>query len=441
MTDIENHAGNDEQVLAGEVVAGEVMADEVVSDAPVADEVVSDAPVADEVVGDGVVADDNGLSAAALLNPVGSSGPAGADDFGPAVVRPTSTKRPRPRPRRAAAGGGRRTKEAFWVRVAQPDGTNRFFPATEYIGKPMPFSAPKETCAMRVYPEVVCFSLLHLTKRAAKDLREKPITVPHAPLSRLARRSAEVPAPVGVVVVEHRSEVDGEMVDRSVVMQLDVNDAKVATLSSEDPLAEEAFELAGRGERISLFLTSPAVGRRVALGYIGHLGRPGAPDTLARCAAKILNAAAGLPEFAMLTGIEAADVPAAPGGVVAVRPTATTTSVEVPVRLFSADTPPVGVGEGVMRVELDLEHANNSSQQLLFHLEVDEGLAEHFDVYRTVAERWVGQRLGELLGEEMQMIVWEVILGEVTEETIIRIHEGLAQIGAVDFTPTLFRAR
>lgn len=356
-----------------------------------------------------------------------------------AAAAPAAPTRPRTKaPRRSRPSAGRRQKEAFWVRVAF-DGSSQFFPATDYIGKKMPFSNPKETCAMRVYEDVVCFSLLHLTKRAAKDLREKPIEVPHAPLSRLARRSAEVPVTPGTVIVEHRTEVDGEQVDRSVTMSLQVSESRVATLESDDPVAEEPFELGGRGERISLFLSSPTVPRRVALGFIGHLGKPGSADTLARCAAKILHAAAALPEFSLLTGIEAADVPALPGGVTVVRPVATRAEIDIPVRLFTEAMPPAMVGSGTMRVEVDLEHANAATDRLLYTITPDDAIAEVFDTYREVADRWLTGRLAELLGEEIRMIIFDIVLGEVTEETVERINEKLAVIGGVDFTPTKFR--
>lgn len=334
---------------------------------------------------------------------------------------------------------GRGSKEAFWVRLALPDGTSQFFPATDHIGRQMPFTSPKETCAMRVYPEVVCFSLLHLTKRAAKELRNRPITMPHAPLSRLARRAGELAPEPGTLVVEHRLGAGDQTVDRSVVLALRVSGAKVASLESDDPLGDEAFELSPRGERISVFLTSPTVGRRVALGYIGHLGRPGAPDTLVRCAAKVLNAAAALPEFALLTGIEAADVPSLPGGLSAIRPQMTTAGVDIPVRLFSAEVPPEEVGAGSMRLEVDLEHANTSTDRLLFSLTPDANLEGVFDRYRNVAERWASGRLAELLGDEAQMIIYDIVLGEVTDDTVARINEKLVHIGRVDFTPTQFR--
>ena len=79
----------------------------------------------------------------------------------------------------------RPTKEAFYVRVEASDGIIAFYNATEHVGKTMPFSKPRATCAMRVSPDAVSFSLLHLTNKNAAVIAAKPVTLPRGPLSRL----------------------------------------------------------------------------------------------------------------------------------------------------------------------------------------------------------------------------------------------------------------
>lgn len=84
----------------------------------------------------------------------------------------------------------RAQKEAFYVRIASgEDGDVRFVPATDYIGKPMPFGKPKATCALRVTEKVAAFSLLHTTKKTEATLRGKRVELPRGPLARLERQA------------------------------------------------------------------------------------------------------------------------------------------------------------------------------------------------------------------------------------------------------------
>lgn len=92
--------------------------------------------------------------------------------------------------RDARKRGNRATREAFFVLVDDGEGNMAFFNATDYIGKPMPFTKPQATCAMRAGNDVVGFSLLRLTKGNTATITEKPITIPRGPLARLERRSA-----------------------------------------------------------------------------------------------------------------------------------------------------------------------------------------------------------------------------------------------------------
>lgn len=41
-------------------------------------------------------------------------------------------------------------REAYFVQVPAPDGTVAFHDVTSQLGKPMPFTKPKATCAMQV---------------------------------------------------------------------------------------------------------------------------------------------------------------------------------------------------------------------------------------------------------------------------------------------------
>lgn len=325
-----------------------------------------------------------------------------------------------------------RRKESFYVRVALPDGSSQFFPATDYIGKEMPFDKPRETCAMRVYPDAVCFSVLHLTKRTATDLKNKPIEMPHGPLARLARMAKEVgQLPAGALLVEH-----GDTKHRVNMVR---DDNGVVELEAVDESAEAVFKLGKRGERISVYFTSPSVGRVVALAFIGHLGRPDGPDTVLRCAAKIFNAALALPEFQLLAGMETVVVPSLPGSNWAVAAsTNNSVQVELPVQLFTEQLAPVSAGK--ITVDIDLRHANASVEKLLFHLVPDATLEPHFAAYKDIAERYVASQLPLVLGEELKSIIYDIVLGEVEDTTVERLRETLAKLPGVDLTPTQCRA-
>ena len=200
--------------------------------------------------------------------------------------------------------GSNRTlrKEAFYVRIALPDGSTQFVPATEYIGREMPYDKPRETCAVRVYDDVVAFSLLHISKRRAATLQGKTIAMPSGMLTRLARRSGELEAVApGILVVERE--------DQLLTFKLELDENRVASIEWAGEGPEPVVDLDPRGERISVYLVSPLRPVVLALAFIGHLGKPGTPETVGRCAAKVLNAALGLPPFNALANIETVVVP------------------------------------------------------------------------------------------------------------------------------------
>jgi hypothetical protein len=321
-------------------------------------------------------------------------------------------------------------KEAYYVRVSLPDGTNQFFPATDFIGKAMPFDKPKETCAMRVYPDVVCFSLLHLTKKASAEMADRVIEMPHGPLARLARRSQMYsPLAVGELVVEHN--------EAETRLTYEVDETGVATIEAPDD--ETVFELDRRGERVSVYVHSAVVGRTVAIGFIGHVGKPGGNETVRRCAAKILNAALGLPEFQLLAGMETVVVPAMIGGGMSRATRTDPHTIELPIQLFTEELAPVGAG--TVAVAFDLEHASYATDRLLFRLTPSATIAEKFDPYRGVCELAVAQYLPVVLEpEQIKSIIFDIVLGEVEAGTVERLDEALRNMPGFDLTPSQLRA-
>lgn len=319
-------------------------------------------------------------------------------------------------------------KEAFFVSVEGPDNTLQFFPATEHVGRPMPFKAPRETCAIRVYDDVISFSLLHLTKKNSKTVAGKPVAMPASMLTRLSRRALELGEfPPGRVVVENGEELHE--------MKMTVSDAKVASLEAvgDEPLTT----LDVRGQRVSTYFRSPTSGHIIALGFIGHMGKPGTPETVVRLAAKSLNAATRLSAFRVPADFETVEVPSRPGlsavpaGIKAAR-------YSLPVKLFSEEREPVAAGE--VLVDIDMQHSNPSTGSLLFTLSPEDGIAEHFEPYREICTNFVGSQMVSSLGDEMRSITMDIIVGDVEQTTVDRLLESLSSgMPGVDMTPTQFR--
>lgn len=325
-------------------------------------------------------------------------------------------------------------KEALFVQVPVPDGGLEFHDLTRFVGKPMPFSNPKETCAMRVSPSAVAFALLHLTKKTASTLAAKPVEMPRGPLVRLERRASELAAtlePDRVI-----AEMDGTV--EEYIIERDTNGV-VELISLADDFG---FELPKGAVKLSLFLRSPNVDRIIAVGFIGHPGRPGTDDTLRRIASKALYSMSHLPQFRVLTDIETVSVPAPPRTVNKfVRKADQKATAGVPLYLFTEGSPPLPAGNGTVHVEIDLDSANHTTSRLLFHFTPDASIAEQFDAYRAILDSTLTTLLRQHLGEDdVKAITVDIVLGEVGIGTIERLKEALA-VAAVglDLTPSMYQ--
>lgn len=338
------------------------------------------------------------------------------------------------------------SKIAYFVRVADPGGSMSFFPATEYIGRTMPFTKPQATCAMQVKDETVSFSLLHLTKKSATTITSNPIAVPTGPLARLDRRATRF---ADLTIDQLVAEFDGVIYHLS-LRRDDAGIARLELVSIEghdDTPELEAFELPKGAVHLDLYLRSPRVPRTLAIGFIGHLGKPGDPDTVTRCAAKVLNSVAQLGDFRILAGIETVSIPPGPSRwatqSAALRQVEKDAAIEVPVWLFSEVTDdgyPTQVASGEVVVTVDLEHANPSSGHLLCHYTPSDSIKDMFEFYRGVFDRSVSEALFTALGhEDVENISYDIVLGTVSSETVERIHDALATLTGMDLTPTRSR--
>ena len=330
---------------------------------------------------------------------------------------------------------GKTRKEALFVRVPAPDNTAEFHDATTFIGKTMPFTNPKATCGMRVTSEAVVFSLLHLTKRAATGLAAKPLDIPRGPLARLERRVE------GLAELDQQTlVVDYEGSEYRYGIERDANGVLEISPLDEDLI----IELPRSAIQVTLSLRSPIANRVLVVGFIGHVGKPGASEPLRRIAAMILFSISQLTQFRILSEIETVIVPAPirAGFKPAVRKAADKAQILLPVWLYSDTTPPSPVAQGNIGIEIDLDQANHVTGRLLYQFSPDEAIAPHFEGYRAIIDQTISALVRTHLGDdEIKAITVDIVLGEVSTGTLERLREALeSTVTGLDFTPRLYQA-
>jgi hypothetical protein len=392
------------------------------------------------------------------------------------------------------------SREAFFVRIDAGDGKVAFFDATEHVGKVMPFRKPQATCAMRVSEGVVSFSLLHMTKKTAATLTAKPVELPRGPLARLERRGIQfsdlvdgeivveiterIAAPYALAATEApdaqaeqvvaladlfseeaatdavadasladlfsdattattaaapvaRARVEADTKVDLYRLQLRRDENGVATIEDPD---EVVLELPKAAVRLSVYFRSPSVPRVLAIGFIGHLGRPGNTESVARLAGLVLNSLSHLTEFRLLANIETVALGASPAKPVVARVRSKDERAQFMVRGYFFDESSAPLGQGDVQVEVDLEHANPTSGRLLCAYTPEVHIAEVFESYRSVFDAGVGQALRAILGDDgIEQITFDIVLGGVDLGAIEQLREVGGAIGGIDCTPTQFR--
>lgn len=321
-------------------------------------------------------------------------------------------------------------KEALFVQVPSPDGTVEFHDVSSHLGKLMPFKNPKATCGMRVSDEVVSFSLLHLTKKTAVSMLTKEIAIPRGPLTRVERRALELAA---------------EIADDEVVIESDLGVQRCKLTRDANGVAElepvgddTAFELPREAVKLSIYTRNALLGRLVAIGFIGHPGRPGSQENLRRIASMALFSLTQLSHFRVITGMVSVVVPAAARtAVVAVRKAEDKAQIEIPLWLFADGNPPTPRVNGSVLCEVDLDLANPSTGKLLYHFTPSAEINDVFEEYRNVLDATVTEVLRTKLDDaEINSIAIEIVLGEVDSRTAGRVRDALQGLaGGLDLTP------
>jgi len=323
-------------------------------------------------------------------------------------------------------------KEALFVQVPSPDGAVEFHDATAHVGRVMPFKNPKATCGMRVTGEVVSFSLLHLTKKTATSMATKELLIPRGPLTRVEKRAQEVAGEIG----EDEVFIESELGSQKCRLTKDANG--VAEL---EPIGEDvSFELPREAVKLSVYTKSAALGRLVAVGFIGHPGRPGSPESLRRVASMALFALTQLSHFRVITGMVSVVVPAAARALaIPVRKSEDKVQMEIPLWLFDESTPPVLRTSGAVVLEVDLDKANPNTGKLLYQFTPSTEIGEIFEEYRVILDATVTEVLRTKLDDsEINSIAIEIVLGEVDSRTVERLRDAISGLaGGLDLTPRL----
>ncbi len=343
-----------------------------------------------------------------------------------AAGRQTGRKQPRRKGRKQTRRGrGGRTavpvkKDAFYVRV---DGGETFESATRLIGQKMPFTKPRATSAMRVYANgVIVFSTMLISAAQRERVLAAPISVPVSPLTRLERRAGELADDLAAdtVVVERlipeedrKAEPDAAAEQRW-TFTVRTEDG-TTYLDSDEP--DRPFNLAKRKERISVFMRSGRTGRVMAIGFLGHLDKPGRAETPARAAAKILNIQSGVADFQLLSGISGVHVPPQPGSRVMAPTMEHQATFHVPVTVFAQDNSVAGTG--AVKVTVDLRHTAAGGQSLqLADVTADKAIGGVFDDVADLFSQTMVQKLREELAEDLADVLYSVVLGEVDDRTV-----------------------
>lgn len=340
----------------------------------------------------------------------------------------------RPRPR----------KEAMFVRLQAPDETIAFHNASAHIGKKMPFSNPLATCAMRVNSEVVSFNLSMFTKKASKAAAEKELEINRGAFSRLERRASALNTEKEItpedLVVELSTGIGEEMKNEVSRFKLERDTAGELSVETLEDQEDESFVLPRGSVKVSLYTRSAGTNRLLAVAFTGFLGKPESTETVRRVVSMVLSNLSNLAEFKVLSGIESVNIPANSARHM-VRPTRKPTQkaeATFVVNLFNAETQPVA--NGTMHVEVDLVNANPTSGLLLFNLTPSEELVEPFEEYREIIESTLSTHLRSTLGDEdISSITYDIVLGDLSDETITRIREALTSVNGFAFSPTQYQ--
>lgn len=325
-------------------------------------------------------------------------------------------------------------KESLYVRAIVQD-TPTFLDVTSQVGKVTPYSKVRTTVGSRVSDKTVSYSVLQVTKASSKRILAEPLKIPRGTLAAIENHALEL--------AKDESFTDNVVVarwgDEEFRFEYEVDDAGIARL--EPQFEDDAFEIPTRAMRFDFYLRSPKADRVLAVSFSGYLDRkPGEAETRTRAVLKAMNNLSGLASFRMLSGVEATDMPPVPAGapVAPARKADDHVIFNIPTRFWDEDGATL-TGEGDVKVEIDLDHANASTGQLLYHLSASDEVSAMLPVYKTILLDTIATVMRDLLPEaEQRDLTYDIVLGQVGHGDIQRLKDITAQFPGLDLTPSQF---
>jgi len=320
------------------------------------------------------------------------------------------------------------------------DGKPSFLDVTSHVGKESPYkSQVRTTVGSRVSDAFVSFSVLQVTKAAASRVLGEPLKIPRGTLEAVEQEALKFQRDgalkSGTILVKWD--------DDTYTFQSEVDDAGVVRLEPE--FEDEPFEIPPRALRFTFFLPSPKVDRVLAVSFSGFMDRrPGEAETRTRAVLKALNNLSHLASFRMLSGIQATDMPPVPVGapVMPVRKADDRVLFTIPVGFWDEDGSTLQAA-GEVTAEVDLDHANAATGQLLYHVTTDnEQLNELLPTYKRILLDTLTTLMRDILPEaEQQELAYDIVLGQVGHGDIQRLNDAVQKFPGLDLTPGQFAVR
>lgn len=311
-----------------------------------------------------------------------------------------------------------------------------FLDVTSHVGKPSPYKTKvRTTVGSRVSDEVVSYSVLQVTKASAKRVLADTLKIPRGTLSAIETKALKLTKDESFGADEIVVSWD----DEEYRFGYEVDDAGVVRLDPQ--FEDDPFEIPARALRFDFYLRSPKAERVLAVSFSGYLDRkPGEAETRTRSVMKALNNLSHLASFRILSGIEATDMPPVPAGapVAPARKPDDHVVFSFAANLWDAEGAEIQ-GAGNIQVEIDLDHANASTGQLLYHVTPDEELDVMFPVYKSIVLDTIATIMRGLLPEaEQRDLTYDIVLGQVSHGDIQRLKEITAKFPDLDLTPNQY---
>lgn len=334
------------------------------------------------------------------------------------------------------------TKEQLFLRVPV-DGNLVFVDVSSYTGKKSPYTSKVRTSVgARISKEVLAYCLMQVPKKFMQSLFvENDLRLPRRNFYALEERSLELSNDQEMPLGADDLILDMQGETRRFKFKLEDGVFFLKPSSADE---DDVFELPARPLTYSIYFRSPNIDRIVAIQYRGFLDRkPGEAENYTRLAAKALANLSGLANFQIVTGIVAVDMPHPPTAP-AIRPARLKSDVvrfNVPVVMYDNEGASVQ-GSGSIAVEIDLDHANSTTGQLIFNLDPSDDIKPIFPVYEKLVRDAITAEVNKLIpADEMQRFTYDIVLGDLDTNAIAAMRSYLTSFPGLDVTPSQYRTR